>query len=71
MRYLLLIIGIALAMSFTSCATRVAVRTTPNVNVVKVAPKHHKIVVVKGKRYYFWNGRHYKKTRKGYIVIKV
>jgi hypothetical protein len=39
--------------------------------VVKVAPKNHKTVIIKGKRYYFWNGRHYKKTRKGYVVVRV
>jgi len=71
MRHLLLIIGIAFAMSLTSCATRVAVKTSPSVKVVKVAPKHHKIVVVKGKRYYFWNGHHYRRTTKGYVFVKV
>jgi len=71
MRHLLLIIGFAFAMTFTSCATRVAVRATPNVKVVKVAPKHHKVVMVKGKRYYYWNGRHHKRTAKGYVVVKV
>ena len=71
MRHLLFIIGIVLVMSFTSCATRVAVQTSPAVRVVKLAPKHHKIVVVKGQRYYFWNGRHYKKTRKGYVIAKL
>jgi biopolymer transport protein ExbD len=70
MRTLLLIISFAFAMSFTSCATHVAVKT-PSVKVVKVAPKHHKVVVVKGKRYYFWNGRYHKKTRKGYVIVKV
>lgn len=70
MRTLLIIIGFIFAMTFTSCATRVEIKS-PNIKVVKVAPKHHKIVVVKGKRYYFWNGRHYKKTKKGYIVVRV
>lgn len=71
MRHLLIIIGIAFAMTSTSCATRVAVNTSPSVKVVEFAPKHHKIVVVKGKRYYFWNGRHYKKTSKGYVFVTV
>ena len=69
MRTLLFIIGFAFTLSLTSCASRVVVR--PATTHVKVAPKHHKIVVVKGKRYYFWNGRHYKKTTKGYVVVKV
>jgi uncharacterized protein with PIN domain len=70
MRNLFIIIGFIFAMSFTSCANKVVV-TTPRARVVKVAPKHHKIVIVKGKRYYFWNGRHYRKTNKGYIIVKV
>ena len=68
MRALLIVIRFMFVITFTSCATRVAVQS-PKVNIVRVAPKHHKIVVVKGERYYFWNGRHYKKTRKGYIVV--
>ncbi len=70
MRHLLILFGMALTLTFSSCATHVAVRT-PNVKVVKVAPKHHKVVVVKGAKYYYWNGRHYKKTRKGYVFVKV
>ncbi|MBT8260411.1 MAG: hypothetical protein HKO92_07225 [Flavobacteriaceae bacterium] len=70
MRHFIFILGFIFTLSLTSCATRVAV-TAPHTTVVKVAPKHHKIVVVKGKRYYFWNGKHYKKTRRGYVVVKV
>ena len=55
-----------------SCARRVVhVQAQPKVIVVKKAPKHHKIVVVKGKRYYYWNGQHYRKTRNGYIVARI
>ncbi|WP_052461158.1 DUF6515 family protein [Psychroserpens mesophilus] len=63
----LLAIGL---LSFNSCARRVVVAPS-TVTVVKPAPKNYKIVKVKNKRYYFWNGKHYKKTRKGYIVVKV
>jgi uncharacterized protein with PIN domain len=70
MRTLLIIIGFVFAITFTSCATRVVVQPS-NVKVIRVAPKHHKIIVIKDKRYYFWNGRHYKKIRKGYIVVRV
>ena len=70
MRTLFYILGIAFVLSTTSCATRVAVR--PNqTTVVKVIPKNHKVVVIKGKRYYYWNGRHYKKTRRGYVVVRI
>ncbi len=56
---------------FTSCATRVRAKTPAKVVVVKKRPANYKIVRVKGKRYYFWNGKHYKKTRKGYVIVKV
>ncbi|WP_332243946.1 DUF6515 family protein [Flavivirga spongiicola] len=59
-------------MSLSSCVTRTHVVTKPaKVVVVKKAPRHYKIVKVKGKRYYFWNGNHYKKTRKGYVIVRV
>ncbi|TGV03874.1 hypothetical protein EM932_05060 [Flavivirga rizhaonensis] len=60
-------------MSLSSCVTRTRVVTKPatQVTVVKKAPRHYKIVKVKGKRYYFWNGNHYKKTRSGYVVVRV
>jgi hypothetical protein len=69
MRTLILTLGFAIVFSTTSCASRVVVR--PASTIVKVAPKHHKVVVVKGKRYYYWNSKHYKKTRKGYVVVKI
>lgn len=70
MKTLLTIIGLIIVLIFSSCATRTVVQT-PNYTTVKVAPKHHKVVIIKGKRYYFWNGRHYKKTRRGFVVVKV
>jgi len=70
MRTLLIIIGFVFAITFTSCATRIAVQS-PNVKLVKVAQKHHKIVVIKGKRYYFLNGRHYRKTKKGFVIVRI
>ena len=69
MRTLIIILGIIALLSLSSCAAR-TVRSS-EVTVVKVAPKNHKIVIVKGKRYYYWNGRHYKKTRRGYVLIRV
>lgn len=70
MKTLLTIFGLIITLSISSCASRTTVQT-PKYTVVKVAPKHHKVIFIKGKRYYFWNGRHYKKTRRGYIVVKV
>lgn len=70
MRTLFILISAFCMISLSSCATRVVTRPA-NVTVVKKAPKHYKIVKVKGKRYYFWNGNHYKKTRKGYVITRV
>ncbi|WP_298901054.1 DUF6515 family protein [uncultured Psychroserpens sp.] len=70
MRTLVLIFSVACLLSLSSCATRVVAKPA-TVTVVKTPPKHYKIVRVKGKRYYFWNGKHYKKTRRGYVIVRV
>lgn len=70
MRTLFIVIGFVFTISLTSCARGVVVRPQTT-TVIKVAPKHHKIVVVKGKRYYFWNGKHYRKTKRGFVFVKV
>lgn len=70
MRPIIMLFSVLFILCTTSCATRVVTRPA-NVTVVKTTPKHYKIVRVKGKRYYFWNGNHYKKTRKGYVIVKV
>ena len=70
MRTLVFILSLVFALKLSSCATRVVSRPA-NVVIVKTLPKHYKIVKVKGQRYYFWNGKHYKKTRRGYVVMRV
>ena len=61
-----------MAFTFSSCATRVVTTVpTSKVVVVKKAPANHKVVVVKGKRYYRWGGKHYRKTNRGYVLVKV
>ncbi|MEP1489092.1 MAG: DUF6515 family protein [Algibacter sp.] len=66
-----IILLFVLSMFFmSSCATRVVSRPA-TVTIVKTPPRHYKIVNVKGKRYYFWNGKHYKKTKRGYVVVRV
>lgn len=70
MRTFLFILSVFFALNLSSCATRVVTRPA-NVVVVKTPPKHYKIVQVKGKRYYFWNSKHYKKTRHGYVVVRL
>ncbi len=70
MKSLLIIIGLVFTITLTSCTSRIEVQSS-RYTVVKVAPKNHKVVIIKGKRFYFWNGRHYKKTGRGYIVVRV
>ncbi|MGV6846144.1 MAG: DUF6515 family protein [Lutibacter sp.] len=63
---------LALLFSFTisSCAT--TVRTQPSkVVVVNRLPRAHKVVYVRGVRYYKWNGVYHKKTRRGYVVVRI
>ena len=60
---------IIIAFSFNSCVT--TSRATPTkVVLVKKSPRFHKVVVIKGQRYYAWNGKHYRKTNKGYVVVR-
>ena len=55
---------------FISCATKVETSIpSSNVVIIKKAPKSHKIVRVNGNRYYVWNGKYHRKTKKGYIVV--
>ncbi|RMA64166.1 hypothetical protein BXY75_1034 [Ulvibacter antarcticus] len=57
--------------SFTSCAPRiVSPAPSTKVVVIKKAPRQHKVVFVKGKRYYKWNDQYHRKTRFGYIVVR-
>ncbi len=69
MRTFVFVLSVFFALSLSSCATRVVTRPA-SLTVVKTPPKHYKIVRVKGQRYYLWNGKHYKKTRRGYVVVK-
>jgi hypothetical protein len=71
MKYLVYTLVFVFALSFTSCATRVVVKQPASVTVVKKLPRQYKVVRVKGKRYYFFNGKHYRKTRNGYVIVRV
>ena len=44
---------------------------THKVVLIKKAPRNHKVVVIKSKRYYTWGGKHYRKTKKGFIVVRI
>ncbi|MTE27247.1 DUF6515 family protein [Winogradskyella ouciana] len=71
MKYLVYTLVFVFALSLNSCASRVVVKQPASVTVVKKLPRHYKVVRVKGKRYYFFNGKHYQKTRRGYVVVRV
>ncbi|WP_412559642.1 DUF6515 family protein [Winogradskyella sp. MIT101101] len=71
MKYLVYTLVFVFALSLNSCASRVVVKQPASVTVVKKLPGNYKVVRVKGKRYYFFNGKHYQKTRKGYVVVRV
>ncbi len=68
----LVILSVLSLFFFTSCITRV-VTTTPATKVVavKYVPKHHRVVYVKGNKYYYWNGKYHRRTHRGYVVVKI
>lgn len=68
----ILLTGLIILISFSiqSCVVHTRAPQT-KVVYVKKAPKNHRIVVVKGKKYYYWGGKHYRKTPRGYVVVRV
>ncbi|MHA7841683.1 MAG: DUF6515 family protein [Winogradskyella sp.] len=71
MRFLVYTLVFVFTLSLSSCARRVVVTQPASITIVKKLPRQYKVVRVKGKRYYFFNGKHYRKTRNGYVVVKV
>ncbi|EDP70915.1 hypothetical protein FBALC1_00487 [Flavobacteriales bacterium ALC-1] len=71
MRYLVYTLVLVFVLSFNSCANRVVVKQPAKVTVVKKLPRQYKVVQLRGKRYYFFNGKHHRKTRKGFVVVRV
>ena len=53
---------LVVVLSLQSCVVRARPAVTrPHAKVVYVkAPVHHKIVVVKGKKYHYWNGKYHR-----------
>ena len=69
-KLVLIMFGCALLLMGNSCV----VHTRPvasNTVIIKKAPRNHKVVVVKGTRYYTWGGKHYKKTRRGFVFVRI
>tara|TARA_R110002073_G_scaffold279026_1_gene443093 strand:+ start:372128 stop:372346 length:219 start_codon:yes stop_codon:yes gene_type:complete len=64
------LVSIILSITATSCVTTVR-PTHSKVVLIKKAPRDHKVVVIKGKRYYTWGGKHYVRTRRGFVFVRV
>lgn len=71
MRNLFILLGLIFFLTLNSCARRVVVRQPANVTVVKKLPRNYKVVRVNEKRYYTSNGKRYRKTRNGYVVVTI
>ena len=71
MRFIVYTLVFVFTLSLSSCARRVVITQPASITIVKKLPRQYKVVRVKGKRYYFFKGKHYRKTRNGYIVVKV
>lgn len=71
MRYLIYTLVFVFALSFNSCARPVIIQQPTSVTIVKKLPHSYKIVRIKGKRYYFFNGNHYRKTNRGFVMVRV
>ena len=69
-KFIIVLFGSVVLFLGNSCVVHTRPLAT-NTVVIKKAPRHHKVVVVKGKRYYTWNGKHYKKTSRGYVVVSI
>jgi len=71
MRTLYLILASVIILSSFSCATRVVKHNPRTVTVIKKRPVKYTVVRVNGQRYYKWNGKHYRKTRRGYVITRL
>jgi hypothetical protein len=70
MRTVLVLFISCFIFSISSCAPRIVRAPKTKVVYVKKRPANYTVVSVKGKRYYKWNGKNYRKTKKGYIVVR-
>jgi len=69
MKTLVIVIFATGLISLSSCAARVEIQPA-SVTVIKTLPASYKIVRIQGKRYYHCNGRHYRKIREGYVLVR-
>ena len=59
-----------LLFSTSACVVKKVVRK-PSIVVIKRAPRNYQIVTVKNKRYYKWGGKYYRKTKRGYVIVRM
>lgn len=52
-----------------SCATKVV--NQPEKVVVVKRPSKYEVVRIKGRKYYKWNGHYHRKTKRGFVVVKL
>ena len=71
MRNLFILLVLIFFLSLNSCARRVVLRQPANVTVVNKLPRNHKVVRINGKRYYVRNGKRYRKTKNGYVIVNI
>ncbi len=71
MKRLILISTILVFVLIQSCVVHTKPAHKTKIIYVKKAPRNHKIVVVKGKKYYYFNGKHHRKTKRGFMVVRV
>ena len=64
------VLALFFVLSFSSCTTTVR-PAHQHVVYVKHVPKKHRVVYINGQKYYKWNGKHHRKTRRGYIVVNI
>jgi len=67
---IIILLGLFFVLNLTSCTATVR-PTQSKVVYVKHAPRQHKVVYVNGRKYYKWNGKHHRKTKRGYIVVRI
>lgn len=69
-KLVLIMFGCAMLLLGNSCVVHTRPVAT-NTVVIKKAPKNHRVVFVKGKRYYTWSGKHYRKTNRGFVYVRI
>ncbi len=68
---MVLLFAFLFSFTLTSCVTAVRATPTHRVVVIKRLPQVHKIIYIKGLRYYKWNGVYHRKAKRGYVVVSL